>query len=378
MADELIVHHTVYNRGRDRLQGEPITEDSEEMEDLLSDADSDLNRKKGGFFFKVIGDVFVAGFVTPKADRDGDILYNIFEMDVDVARRSDLARLKDTLQRFCIDLPSSSIRPRIVDPFDESTLVKPKDYEVKGYDTRVITNLWDQLRRDETPVTASLDQVSYFTSKVHGAASEISFVAGAESKADRFDIQQGELPEADPERVNQLYQYIQIVDEKNTNIKFEDLPSLEAQYQRVLQKRIEKELKTLREEFRTDEEIKKQFDEFFEDEVEPRLDEQLQTFLKLQQTRLDPDRSVEDEWSEGSRLNGIVESIRPGETDPIEAELRRETERIVKKIRIELWRSMLDRIENRIKIRAQEMVDRGSDQAEEFRNSEDYKKYERL
>lgn len=378
MADELKVHHTVYNRGRDRLQGEPLVDDVDVMKSLLSDADTDLDRDEGGFFFDTIGDVFVAGFVTPKVNRDHDILFNVFETDVDVARRYDLVDLRDALRSHCIRHPESSISGTLVDPFDESTRASPERYEADGQNVSVITVLWDRLRRGETPVTATLSQVSYFMTKVHGSVGEFDFVAGVESTASRFDVQEGDLPDVDPEEVRQLYLYLQRLDEEQADIRFEDLPSLEGQYRRVLEMRMEDELESLREEFGMDGDVRRQFHEFFENEVEPRLNEQLQTFLELQEARLDPDRDLENELSDGSRFDDILLNVRGEETDPVEEELRAETDRLTTAIRIALVQSMLDRIENRLDIRAEEMIGRSSEHVDEFQRSEAYENYDRL
>lgn len=377
MANELKIHHTVYNRGRDLIKGEPLVDDTKAMKSLLSDADTDLTRSKGGFFFDVVGDVFVIGFVTPKANRDRDILFNIFETHPDVARLYDLVELRDFLGQYCTRVSKSSIEETLVNPLNESMRATPDRYE-PNESISTITVLWDRLRRDETPVIATLRQVSYFITKVHGTVGEFNFVAGVESTASRFDIQQGEPSSPNPDEVRQLYHYLQDLDETQGKIRYEDLPTVEGQYRRILEMQMEQEIEVLREELGAHNEIKRQFEEFFEGEVEARLNEQLEQFLELHKAKLDPDRDVRDELSNGSRLDDLLGRAPANEADRVKEELHAETDRLATEIHTAWKEMMLDQLEDSLDRRVEEMLARSEERTAEFQQLEAYENYDQL
>lgn len=379
MNETVTVHHTVYSSGRERLDGEPLSSDREAVRRLLKRGDSSLDRTRGGFFFEGINDIFVVVYMTPldtsrPGVRKGEFIYNVFEFETKVAEQLDLVSVRDCLDDYCVQRRDAPGRGRIENPFSSTMWIVPKATE---YDLQTVAAIWDQLRRNERAATARLDAMSYFYSRVSGSIQRVSVIDGPDADSERFDVRSGPLPDDSPERLGDLTEFLRQLDRRDDSpLQFEELPSLEEQYRKQIQARADASLRDLREEFQVDDEFRREWDALFEQQFIPKLNRQAERFLELQEIRLDPDRSLEDELDKPSGSFGGLLSGTLGNdaADPMEEQLLNETEKLTE----ELHQSFFELLEQHFENRVNEMLERGEETAAELRGSDAYKRYQDL
>lgn len=386
MAETIDVSHTTLSSGSNVITGEPISpiriedDDQKDLQKVLSYADDNMSRSVGGFFFDSIGNTFVAGFLTPRDSsepgvRPGDYFYNVFECAIRDVKRLDLVSLRNVLKDRCVHAPDNNFSNRFDLPVNISMRAAPDN---TCCSLQTIARIWDQLRREDGPARAKLHQVSFFKEKVRNSLSELSYIDTDSVANGHFAIQSGTPPEFDPGRQDRLLEFLQSVEDKRDGILlFTDLPDLETEYTIVFNSELSTQLDTIQEEVDYTTDLASEWEQFFEREVAPRIEEHLEAFRELQEANLDPHEDLESVTDTGSGfLLGLLSN--DSDNSPVETRLEDEADLLIEEIRRAVSEQLLDRFEQTVHDQVNEMVTQSEKQAAEFKRSDIYQKYKNI
>jgi len=329
MAEAVITfRHTTLTSGCDVIGGTPISpirrsndNDRLDLTKLLNKADRNLSREIGGFFFNTIDGVFVVGFLTPRDASDpgvrkSEYFYDVFECrQISVIEEMDLVSLRNGLEKRSVSKPDAEFQSEFDHEVTHEWIERPEE---SPHSLETVARIWDQYRRDDSSQVAKLDELSYFTSVVRGSLTELSFVDTSEEPSELyFSFRNGDPSSFETERQSYLLKFLKTVrPERGGQIQFDDLPSLSTERQRRRESIMEQQVNDLRDEVDYTEAVKEVWDEVFEREIVPLIDEHIEEFGELHRSRLDSSEPTET-------FNGMLDGLL-GSTEQPSMEARME------------------------------------------------------
>lgn len=376
MAETITITHSTLTSGRDVVRGDPMApvkihnNKAPDLNGLLHDVDRDVNRNTGGFFFDTIENVFVAGYLTPRDSsepgvRDKEYFFNVFECDVRDVEKLDLVGLRNYFSQHAVTAPNQDFVIRKKLEYPDSNEGDPTQ---SPYSLETVASIWDQLRRGDGPVVAQLDEVSYFTSKVQGSLRELSYVDSDVENVTQFAIMSGESPGFDSERQGHLLEILKRINNgPQYRIKFGELPTIGQEQRIAFENELDENLESLRESLEYSDEVRDNWMDFFENEIDPLLEEHLSVFIKLHRARVDPQEDIEKYVEDKFVLTQLYDRLLSDNQPPIEAGLEKKTDIIVEEIQRAIFEQLEDRIEETVRAQTEAMLNQSNDSAQNLR-----------
>lgn len=394
MAETVTIVHSTLSAGRNVIAGDPLApvkidndtadlktdEAAADLDSLLHNVDSDVNREVGGYFFDSIDDIFITGFLTPRdasepGVRDGEYFFNVFECDIGFAEKLDLVSIHNYLRSETVSSPDAEFKPQLTVELNESTMV---DTETSPHSLETVARIWDQYRRDDTPITAQLDEVSYFKSKIRGSLRKLNYIDTDSDNVSKFHLRSGDSPEFDEGQQGRLLKLLRKIDSNSgKTIQFDDLPSIEEEHRYFFKKELDRNVERLQEEIEYTDGLHENWGQFFVEEVEPLIEEHIREFTRLHRARVDPSQEVEQLVDEESGLIGRLTGGNDHQS-PIKLGVDQETDRIVTELQDAISSRLEAEIERYIRDRAKTMLRQSDEEANEFSKSDAYQRYENI
>lgn len=378
----MIVNHSTLSAGRDVIAGDPrapinLDGDTADLNDLLHNVDTDVDREIGGYFFDSIDDIFITGFLTPRdisepGVRPGDYFFNVFECDIGTAEDLDLVWFHNYLRNAMVPSPDAEFKQQLKLELDQSKTIAT---DASPHSLKTVARIWDQYRRDETPVIAQLDELSYFTSKVQGSLRELNYIDTDEDNVSKFIIRSGRPPAFDEERQGHLLEILARGDfTLDEAIQFNDLPSIKEEHKYFLEKKLDHNVEHLREEIGYRDELRETWDEFFTDEIEPLIKEHVNKSAELHRAHVHPNEDVDQLIDEEPGLIGRLTGGNDHQSS-IETGIDQETERTIEELQNAISSRLQAQIERVVQNRAKMIIQQSDKFANELSESKDYQHY---
>lgn len=394
MAKTVTIVHSTLSAGRNVITGDPLApvkidndtadlktdEAAADLDSLLHNVDSDVNREVGGYFFDSIDDIFITGFLTPRdasepGVRDGEYFFNVFECEIGFAEKLDLVSIHNYLRSETVSSPDAEFKPQLTVELNESTMV---DTETSPHSLETVARIWDQYRRDDTPVIAQLDELSYFKSKVGGSLRELNYIDTDADTVSKFCLRSGDPPSFDEEQQGRLLKLLTKIESTSDEaLQFDDLPSIKDEHRYFFEKELERNVERLQEEIEYTDGLHETWSQFFVDEVEPLIEEHVHEFARLHRARVDPSQEVEQLVDDESSLIGRLTGGNDHQS-PIKVGIDQETDRIVTELQDAISSRLEVEIERYIRDRAKTMLRQSDEEANEFSKSDAYQRYENI
>jgi len=375
MAETVKIRHSTLSSAANLIRGDPwapIKEsDSSDLNSVFKRADTDIQREAGGFFLDSLGNVLVFGFLTPSTGDDirrKEYFYDIFECPHKYVDGIDVIALRNRIeQNRVLRADSADFQPELT--FNKSALLP--DVENRSESWKTVARVWDQYRRGESSAPAQFNDLAVFGAHVDGAFKKVSYVEPNEvTNASKFDFHRSTPPEFNPDRQGYLLKFVKsLAEEADGRPHIDQLPDLAAERQRRLETTIENQIQNLRDRADYRSTLREQWIEYFDEHITELIDDHVDAYIELQQTKLHPTEEFETEDN-----NLLDELLSSESTEDLEHRLERETEHTIDKIHDETTH-MLDALEKTIREQHRQMIKESDLSAQEVQDMEIYNKH---